>query len=467
MKKLIVLIGCLALAAACGARPPNDPRAANAGISSAPASAPANVAAARALYPDLAALYGGPQGIYRSCAQNQGVCHNDKEHPNLATLGAVVQNIGVGCNLSKLRPHDMHDLCERQGDRLVIGDEKIEIASIGSSAPKKKKDKDKAKDDDGDDHDDDTSDDDPAKQLQRAYYERGEVRLKLRAPLQLHARGDHAKIMRDGPRGGILLGTVELIGSPPGSTDARLVDVRPTVEPDDPGNGTVMQYAFARSQNDPRAVHVGDPNEDGTYGAELGGALISPGRPDKSYIITRLTDPSAGPLMPRANCCSWTKASLRAFYCWIAGLRPDGKNALEKIDYDHCPAGPKEDVVYPEPGPQCETSGMCPVSPRAAGPSDATWTAVRTTVLSRCGGGSCHTEAAAGGLDLRNDDVAYRTVSERIVPRAPDRSELFIRINPDLCKVHGCTQMPLRKPALDQASRDLVRRWIERGAPRD
>ena len=66
------------------------------------------------------------------------------------------------------------------------------------------------------------------------------------------------------------------------------------------------------------AVQFGDPNRNGVFGVALGNRLIYAGHPERSYLIRRLTDPSAGPLMPLANCCFWSKESLRALWCWIA-----------------------------------------------------------------------------------------------------------------------------------------------------
>jgi hypothetical protein len=407
--------------------------------------------AARAQYPNLAALYGGDAGIYRTCAANQGVCHNDKEHPNLATLGAVVQAIGAPCNITKTRARDVHDLCERPGDHLAIGGDEIEIASYGAPEPEPL-DPDAAADADAEEVE---------RQLRAITGQSMEMRLR-RAPkrAKLH---EHVTVKRPRQGGGsteIQKLDVGGILREPGSFVIQM-DRAPPLRGGFGGADTVLASV------DPLAVHVGDPNENGVFGAELGGALIVPGRPDRSYLLVRLTDPSAGPLMPRANCCTWTKTSLRALYCWVAGLRDGGKNALDMIDYDRCPPGPVEDVIYPEPGVACETSGMCPVQPRAKA-NDATWTNVYRSVLAaRCGGSSCHTEEAASELDLRTEKAAFKSVTEHLVPKSPARSEIFIRVSPDLCHEPDCTPMPLRKPALDAPARDLLRRWIERGAPHD
>ena len=103
-------------------------------------------------------------------------------------------------------------------------------------------------------------------------------------------------------------------------------------EPYDLGAAMSAALSGAGQHADPTAIQLGDPNRNGTFGRALGGRLIAPGRPERSYLLKRLTDPSAGPIMPRANCCYWTKDSLRAVYCWIAGMRPDGSNATGPID---------------------------------------------------------------------------------------------------------------------------------------
>src|SRR5262249_37653453 len=65
--------------------------------------------------------------------------------------------------------------------------------------------------------------------------------------------------------------------------------------------------AGAGVPGDPQAIQLGDANRNGVFGASLGGRLIKPGDPEKSYLFKRLYDAEAGPLMPLANCCSWTK----------------------------------------------------------------------------------------------------------------------------------------------------------------
>src|SRR5690349_7710499 len=106
-----VLFAIVAMVAACA--PTTDPDA-----------------EARAIYPDLAALYGGERGIYRGCAPSGGVCHNSQEFPDLHTVGAIVDNIGRSCNARRERPETIHDLCEPVADKLRLGGDAIDIAWI-------------------------------------------------------------------------------------------------------------------------------------------------------------------------------------------------------------------------------------------------------------------------------------------------------------------------------------------------
>ncbi len=234
----------------------------------------------------------------------------------------------------------------------------------------------------------------------------------------------------------------------------------------------VERLAHAGLVADPMSIQLGDPNENGVFGADLGGRLIVPGDPAKSYLLTRLVDPAAGPLMPRANCCAWSKPALRALFCWVAGLRSDGSNALAPIDYEHCAVDPGAAVDYPELGPTCETSGMCPVHAHAAsvdasaiGPG---FRDVYDRVLhASCAGGACHGDGPVAGIDLRSPERALATLHADVVPGKPEVSELYRRVSPDLCKPPKCALMPLGRPSLSAADRETIRAWIAHGATAD
>jgi hypothetical protein len=394
---------------------------------------------ARALYPDLAALYGGDHGIYRGCAPNGGVCHNAREFPDLHTLGSIVDNIGRPCNAKRDRPEALHDLCERPGDALRIGDAALEIAWLEPAEGA-----------------------DPISP--RAW------RIHLREPVAAApVAGDDLAIERDG---------AELfdLGEEPGVSAAIATDSAAVIElalpetppgtenPEDPDFGTYVAGALvdAGRPNDPDSIQLGDSNRNGTFGAELGGRIIQPGDPARSYLMRRLLDPAAGPLMPRANCCFWTKAALRAMQCWIEGLRADGENALDPIDYDRCGPPPATELIYPDPGPACEAQGLCPVE---ALPGDGTdfGSIYRDILVQRCAGAGCHNQEPVGGVDFATERAAYDTLAARVVPGDPAASLLYQRLSPELC-TGTCKTMPLGREPLIEEERARIAAWIEAGA---
>lgn len=396
-------------------------------------------AEARALYPTLHELYDGEQGLYRGCGPNGGVCHNGNEYPNLSSIGSIVENIGDGCNKKRDKATEIHDLCERAGDRVVIAGEPIEIAYL-----------------------------EPYQDLPLVGW-----RLVLRDPPSqpLPPTGELFPVMRTVPDG--LGGTTEQQLLPLAAAFVAYAD-----DPDEPtgrailfaqsGDPATAQFVASfleESGLDSKAdrIHFGDPNRNGTFGAELGGGVIVPGAPERSYLLRRLVDPTVGPLMPRANCCSWTRTALRALWCWVDGLAPDGANALDPIDYDTCGASPPIELLYPDPGPMCEAQGLCPVQ-AGAGTGEPTFASIYAEILSaRCGGDGCHDTGAPGGVDLRSQTAAFETIAARVVAGDPDGSGFYRRLDPALC-TGTCKTMPLGRAALTAEELGRIRTWISEGA---
>ena len=417
-------LALLALAAACGGSKTTTPLD--------------HDAEARQLYPDLAALYGGDQGIYRGCGPTGGVCHNSREFPNLATVGSIVDNIGQEYNRARDRADTVHDLCERTGDRLQIGGEAIEIAWLEPDAAA-----------------------DPVSP--RTW------RVALREPAAGPPRGDELAFVRDDlPLYYFGYGMVDAVVD---AEDPRMVELTlppspPVVDPEDPDLGTYLAQILtgAGHPGDPASIQLGDANRNGVFGGELGGRIIRPGDPARSYLLHRLTDPEAGPLMPRANCCFWSKAALRALWCWVEGLDEDGGDALEPIDYDRCGPGPDIALLYPEPGPECETSGLCPVEVDETGGAGFSGLYAEV-IVPRCSGGACHDQTPAGGVDFATEESAFDSLSQRVVPGDPEASLLYQRLSPDLCQ-SPCETMPLGRDPLPPDELDRVRMWIELGAQR-
>ena len=385
---------------------------------------------ARRKYPDLPALYAGNQGIYRGCGPNNGVCHNASELPDLHTMGSVLDNLDRPCNQKRETAAAVDDLCEPPGDRLAIAGRTIELAWAVPS--------------------------DAAAVVRRwrlglreapASVGVAEPLAILRDDLELWHLGRYATVARD-----------------PDDAKVLVLEALPVAAGgDDPARLLAAALASAGVPSQPEAIRVGDPNRNGVFGAERGGRLIKPGDPGASYLLHRLTDPAAGPLMPRANCCAWSLAAVRAMWCWVGGLQPDGRNAMAPIDYDGCSRSPVVALVYPEPGPSCETAGHCPVGVELD--DDARFPALYAGVLAaRCSGDGCHDRGAVAGVDFSSEARAFATLRTKVVPGDPQASVLYRRITPGLC-TGACKLMPLGRGPLPDGERQLVRAWIEAGAP--
>lgn len=445
---------CLLAAAlsACGSDPHGAAEHTNSGIAAggpeataAASNTPAPTPTAtlsdleiRNTYPDLAAIYAGDFGIYRSCGPNSGVCHNSKQYPNLRSLEAVLDTVGAPCNQLRENPLEVHDWCELPGDRLRIGGFETEIGFFL-----------------------------PVQEDLRQWF------VFLRDPLPRLERQEVAIVRPLGNSTRVLFARLHLramlfditqeVGVP-----ALFIGFPPAPEGEerDPSLLLIIALLQAGIPGNPNVIQLGDPNRNGTFGADLQNALIVPGDPARSYLMRRLTDPQFGTLMPLANCCYWTRESLRALWCWIAGLDPLGTNALDPIDYATCPDGPVANVLYPEPGPLCETSGLCPV--QAIAPPDGTGFAPVFAILrGNCAGSACHIGGNAGGFAIpAEEEAAYEVVLTRVVPGSPEQSTLYIRLDRELCIEPDCIPMPFGRPPLPEENLDTIRQWILEGAQR-
>jgi hypothetical protein len=429
----ILLASSALLASACETAPP--------------AAVPPEPPAIEDIYPDIAALYGGEHGMYRGCGPNSGVCHNAAEHPNLRTLGALIDQIGAPCNLRRDDPGEIHEWCERAGDLLMVQAEVIELGWIEPASEPL-----------------------PGDTVARTWT----LHVREFGPVA-DADPAVALMARLDPEGAPQYMHYDLYQEGIATAVERIEPGvwRMTLSPMESDGGPAaelfaLELERAGAVGDASAIQLGDPNRSGTYGGDLDNALIVPGAPERSYLIRRLVDPSFGTLMPLANCCYWTRDALRATWCWIAGLEEDGSNAREPIDYARCPSMPAEvdRLVYPTPGDACETSGMCPV--RAIDPSEgASGDAVIALVRASCAGSTCHVGGSGPRLTIPvDDDAAYAALVAQVVPGDAEASPLYRRISPELCSAPDCARMPLGREPLSEEARALVRAWIEDGAPR-
>jgi hypothetical protein len=147
------------------------------------------------------------------------------------------------------------------------------------------------------------------------------------------------------------------------------------------------------------------------------------------------------------------------------------------------------------PQPQASAAGMAAPKPArtedaavaqqqdadcASGTFDSTFAAIQKVVFAgnKCTNDTCHGAAAVGGLDLR-PDAAYKSLVEvkstssslqRVMPGRPDESFLYNKLRaatePGSVMVEG-SPMPSGAPALSTEHLEVIRRWIETGAPRE
>lgn len=312
MRNITILALALATLAACGD-----------GSSPPPPPAPTGIAAT---YPDLSALFAHDQGIYAGCGPNNGVCHNASRYPDMSSVGALTEVIGEGCNHLRETRGEVHDWCEVQGDYLRADDTWLEIVSI-TALPEGNA---------------------WSVQVDGSLPEDFDY-----VAFERLVRGtddEYVEMYQD------LNERLEVRQTGSGSLTMAMTD-------GDEFDTAILTDAFNRAglPGNPSSLQLADSNGNGVQGKTLSAGLIVPGHPERSYLMRRLIDPEFGTLMPLANCCHWSKEALRALWCWIAGLDADGANAAAPIDYAACPDGPVENVVYPELGPECEASGLCPV----------------------------------------------------------------------------------------------------------
>ena len=378
---------------------------------------------ARKQYPTIHALYTGEQGIYRGCGPNGGVCHNGNEYPILDSMGSILDTIDARCNV-KRAPSAMDDLCEGKGDLVTIAGADRELGWLGP----------------------DTSD--PSGRRWK---------LAFRGALPPLDAFESLPIRRDG----VVVWQLGYLGALARDlTDDRAI----YLDAYDDFLASVLTQIFKDAGRPGDAFQLGDPNGNGVFGADLGGRLVKPGDPANSYLMRRIVDPFSGPLMPRANCCAWSKPAVRAMWCWIDRLEPGGANATAPIDYDRCRPSPRMELVYPELGPACEGAGLCPPTAIFDG-GEGFASIYRTILVPKCSGSGCHDRDSAGNVDFASESRAYETLQPKVEPGVPAGSRLWQRLDPATCRA-PCKTMPLDRAPLGKDELDAIRTWIEAGAER-
>jgi len=369
----------------------------------------------RASFPDLPTLH--DQAISRTCALNNGVCHNSKQYPDLRTpTSFLATTLLTPCNVEVDVRAKFKDPCEPKGDHLVgaATDEEIATADVLPEG----------------------AEGDAIR----------EVRLGLVNAPTLKVGDGALEIRRDGQVWKLPEATVSAV-------DGSTVTLRLG------SNRDVKRFLDDRVypwHDD--MLRVADVNRNGVRGAAMGVHSVVPGDPMKSFLMLRIIDETQGELMPLA-CRQWSATATRALGCWIEGLKVDengnARNAFDPIDYDKCTF-------------QVDGRGRCA---EAAGDG---FEGVEAVFGRSCGGASCHIGEAkpAAGLDL-SKGKAYAALVERastqvpakkiVAPGAPDQSYLLCKMEAT-CADRVGVRMP--KGAFGVAETDLaaVRAWIRAGA---
>ncbi len=370
------------------------------------------------LYPDAASLHA--LGVARTCALNQGVCHSQRQYPELGAVSALAGLVGAPCQLGIQDTTKTLAECETKGDSLSLGGQDYEILQL-TIAPNEP-------------------------------FPPRHVDLKISAiPPTLDA--GNARIHRPAPAGGDALskplgGVVLTAGA-----DAThvVLDLTAAMDP------TLAGFLDIRAWHGDR-VRLGDPNNDGmAHASPNPWAEITPGDPAKSFFYKRLLTDEYGPQMPLIP-RTWSPAATRAVWCWIRGLPKDAKpetvDVKAPIDYANCPPDPD--------APDPNASGG--------------WPAVKLLFASKCATAPCHsTETHSANLDLTPDRVQKELINVpssqaptvlRVSPGQPAASYLLCKIDPECAaRAQGTALMPQGAMALSAVEIKAVADWISSGAP--
>ncbi|MCI0574396.1 MAG: hypothetical protein L0Y66_26995 [Myxococcaceae bacterium] len=383
--------------------------------------------------------------VLRTCGPTNGVCHNQKEYPDLHTAGTFLAAVGAPCNVQPGSWQSVFDRCERLGDRFRFSGGSADDIEIGWTelVPGEYKD----------------------------YRPDGErptetspgLHIVLREPLP----GDR----------------VEQYGTG--------LFVRTFV--DDEGNVQELPFAnftggwwmlgdrkhlFAEVRDDQQdavaalltgGIVQGDHNRNGTFGHLTGTtvSLLNPGRPEESYLVARVRGHMQGQTvpgtrMPLANIPP-SVVDMLALVCWLEGLDPAAppRTLDSQIDYAGCSYSADPDAL------------------NVVG-TGASWSGrIRPMLVAHCGG--CHNATSfQGQLDLVTDNPdtpgdevharllgfsKQRTDVKLIAPGFPEQSYVWRKLNND-GTILGA-RMPIYPDPTTQLPGDVLeslQTWILAGA---
>jgi len=191
--------------------------------------------------------------------------------------------------------------------------------------------------------------------------------------------------------------------------------------------------------------------------------------------------------------CARSNSGFLSFVVAISFLMPTGcggsNDGAADAQFQGAPADASTtDAALPAPpvtGPGTPDGAVASTSPEpdpncTAHKFDSTFAAIQGVIFDgyKCTNAACHGAEAMGALNL-SSDVAYKNLVEvkstistlqRVMPGRPEESLLYNKLRaatePNSVKVEG-SPMPNGAPPLSAEHLEVVRRWIEAGAPRE
>ncbi len=380
--------------------------------------------------------------ILRSCGGANGVCHNQKEYPDLHTEATFASTIDAPCNVQPGGWSTVYDRCEQLGDRFRFTDATFNNIEVGWVEFVK-----------GEyvDH---------RAEGTRPDADSAGLHVVLHSPLPRDAgdRNATALFIRTFVNA---QGNVEDLPFASFQTRWWVVgDGRHLV-------GEVRDYQLDQITSlMASGIVQGDMNRNGVFGARTGKAvpLIKPGAPEQSYLVARLRgqmegERIPGTRMPLANQPP-SVPDMVALMCFIEGLSQDAANRDPSgpIDYGNC------------------SYTADPQALNLVG-NGVTWRGrVLPMLQANCGG--CHGgESPQAGLDLNQEAAwdrlmepsAQRPALKLVQPGQPDKSYLWLKVAGD-GSITG-QRMPIDPLGgvreLAQEDLDALETWIIAGALKD
>jgi hypothetical protein len=357
--------------------------------------------------------------IKRTCAPAEGVCHNEKEYPDLHTPQTMLAMLEAPCNLAETDPLNLFSGCEPVGDRLkfTTGGNMAFTSEVAYV---------------------DLNEDPMGVVINAVVYLRDPIPNAMAVP----GTFESIAIERETMAGMLTVGAIDNAISYAPGVDALQVN--------DYQNLPAAAKTLLETELEP-----GDPNRDGEFGGtDDPYRLLLGGDPWKSYLLQRLQGNVPGSPMPLAN-EPLSSAEIIAIACWIEGAVDDeGASPYASIGYDDCE--------------YAEAFGTTPTGSGSKFSEN-----VQPILDTRCATPGCHGNVApAAGLDLTEgkarDNLLLPSMQNpdipRVTPGNPTNSYLITKLTGN--GAMG-VQMPLGANPLSADDIEVIRTWISYGAPDD